>query len=411
MTANLKLAVRVLARRKVFTAISLVGISLTLVVLVVATAIIDNVFAARQPQSRLDRMLVVSEVAMSGPNVTEMSNPGFGFLNATVTNLPGAERLSVFADLETMVVYNGGGRIEVAMRRTDADYWRIFDHRFVEGAPFAEGDVQGNRNVAVISEKLRDQLFGRAPAVGRMMDIGGIPYRIAGVVPRVSIAQLWAYADVWAPLPLPTHDERTAAFGRLFGVVLARSRADIPAMQRAFEARLARYPVKDPKVYKEVRSGLDTTFESFARDVTHNRLGDRAPALVRAVGAGIALLFMVLPVLNLVTLNLSRILERSSEIGVRKAFGAPRRALVGQFIVENIVLTVIGGALAFVLAIFVLHGIEQADIIPSAQFHLNLRVFAWGMLIAVVFGFISGVYPAWRMSRLDPVIALRGGAA
>ena len=58
--ANLKLALRVLARRKVFTAISLVGITLTLVVLMVATAILDNVFAAAKPESELDRMLFVS---------------------------------------------------------------------------------------------------------------------------------------------------------------------------------------------------------------------------------------------------------------------------------------------------------------------------------------------------------------
>ena len=61
-------------------------------------------------------------------------------------------------------------------------------------------------------------------------------------------------------------------------------------------------------------------------------------------------LFMALPTLNLVNINLSRILERSSEIGVRKAFGASSRTLVGQFVMENVILTLVGGALALVLS-------------------------------------------------------------
>ena len=60
-----------------------------------------------------------------------------------------------------------------------------------------------------------------------------------------------------------------------------------------------------------------------------------------------ALLFITLPTMNLVSINLSRIMERASEIGVRKAFGASSRTLVGQFVMENVVLTVIGGAIGF----------------------------------------------------------------
>ena len=88
--ANLKLALRVLARRKVFTAISLVGITLTLVVLMVATAILDNVFAAGKPESQLDRMLFVSVVGRYSKESSQTSPPGYGFLQKTIRDLPGA---------------------------------------------------------------------------------------------------------------------------------------------------------------------------------------------------------------------------------------------------------------------------------------------------------------------------------
>jgi putative ABC transport system permease protein len=121
-----------------------------------------------------------------------------------------------------------------------------------------------------------------------------------------------------------------------------------------------------------------------------------------------ALLFMALPAINLVNLNVSRIMERASEIGVRKAFGASSRTLVVQFVVENLALTVIGGLIGFVLAGFVLRSINQSGLIPYAELALNTRIFLWGLLLAIGFGLLSGVYPAWRMSRVHPVVALKG---
>ncbi len=117
---------------------------------------------------------------------------------------------------------------------------------------------------------------------------------------------------------------------------------------------------------------------------------------------------MALPTINLVNINLSRILERASEIGVRKAFGASSLALVGQFLVENILLTLVGGALGWILSAAVLRAINVSGFIPYAEFHLNLRILLYGVLTALFFGVMSGIYPAWRMSRLHPVQALTG---
>jgi putative ABC transport system permease protein len=124
----------------------------------------------------------------------------------------------------------------------------------------------------------------------------------------------------------------------------------------------------------------------------------------------LALLFMALPVLNLINLSLSRILERSSEIGVRKAFGASSWTLVGQFLVESVVLTLIGGALGLALSALAIRMLGNADFIPYAQLSLNFRVFLYGLAFALAFGVLSGAYPAWRMSRLHPVEALHGRA-
>jgi putative ABC transport system permease protein len=126
--------------------------------------------------------------------------------------------------------------------------------------------------------------------------------------------------------------------------------------------------------------------------------------------AGLALLFMLLPAVNLVNLNVSRIMERASEIGVRKSFGASSVVLVGQFLVENVALTLIGAAIALVLSIWLLWAVNGSGLILYADLRMNYRVFLAGLGFALLFGTVSGVYPAWRMSRLNPVQALKGAS-
>jgi putative ABC transport system permease protein len=93
---------------------------------------------------------------------------------------------------------------------------------------------------------------------------------------------------------------------------------------------------------------------------------------------------------------------------VRKAFGASSLTLIGQFLVESVVLTTIGGCIGFALAELCLLLLNRSELIPYGDFGVNLRVFAVGMLLSVVFGIVSGVYPAWRMSRMHPVASIQG---
>ena len=101
-------------------------------------------------------------------------------------------------------------------------------------------------------------------------------------------------------------------------------------------------------------------------------------------------------------------MERSAEIGVRKAFGATRWQLTAQFLIENIFLSMLGCLIALGLTHGLLIWLSQSGIIPYLQLGVNWKVFMYGMLATIVFGLVSGVLPAWRMARLDPVLALKG---
>ena len=415
MKSYLKLAITILARRKFFTFVSLFGITLTLVVLVVATAILDDVFSPNAPESRFDRALVIDRVIQSGPNGVMSVNPGYGFLQKYVLNLPGIERASAFSSLFGGTIYTAGNGIDARVRRTDANYWKILDFQYLEGRPYTADDEARGAFVAVITEGLREKLFANAPAAGREIEIGSQRFTVIGVVKNVPATRLTAYGEMWIPITTAkSSDYRHQFVGDWNAVVLLRDRADIRRVQNDFQAIVRRIPPSDPKNFDKVTARLNTLYERFAYDVMGGplrRFSDSAPAVLGIILSILTLLFMTLPALNLVTLNLSRILERAPEIGVRKAFGAPRRMLVLQFITENVILTLIGGVCAFLLGILAVLVVNRLGVIPHSQIAMNARVFAYGMLVAAFFGVFSGAYPAWRMSRLDPVTALRGGAA
>ena len=405
------LALKVLARRKFFTFISLFGISLTLVVLMVATAILDNLFSPRKPESRYDRALSVLILGEYGPESDRISRPGYGFLDKYVRDLPGAEATSIFSGADSTAMYRQGQKIDTFIRRTDGAYWQIHDFTFLEGGPFGQADDDAANHVAVITADVRQKLFGGAPAVGRTVEVEGRRFRVVGVVPSVPMTRVNAFSEIWTPNSTTKNPEyKRERFGDYGAVVLARSKDDFPRLRAAFNERLDRYVFEDPKKFNKVAAGLDTPFESVARMSFDNKMESQRVTILKAIFIVAALLFITLPTMNLVSINLSRIMERASEIGVRKAFGASSRALVGQFVVENVVLTVIGGILGFILSIAALALLNRASPIPHMVFDVNLRIFLNGMLIAAAFGVISGVYPAWRMSRMHPVNALRGGA-
>jgi putative ABC transport system permease protein len=100
-------------------------------------------------------------------------------------------------------------------------------------------------------------------------------------------------------------------------------------------------------------------------------------------------------------------MERSSEIGIRKAFGAPIRTLLWQFIIENIFITFIGGAVALAFTLTIIYLINSSGWIAHADLTINLSVFAVSVFLCLLFGLLSGVLPALRMSKLSIIEALK----
>ena len=408
----LSLAVKVLLRRKFFTFISLFGISFTLLVLMVVTAIFDHALAPMAPETRMDRTLGIHNAVMYGPHSTWQSNAGFKLLNTYARNLPGVERLSLYSGGGTVHSYLDGQKIESSLKRTDDEYWRILDFTFVEGGPYGTQDFAEARFVAVINEATRQRFFNGRPALGQTIEADGQRFHVVGVVEDVSEMRQVPFADIWVPYTTAKTDAyKRELMGGFHAIALARDRASMVQLHDEFNSRLRR--VELPKGSTNIVAPFETHLQLLARLLPTGDRKDPESQVWKLVVflAVLAALFALIPTVNLVNINISRIMERASEIGVRKAFGAPACTLVGQFLVENVLLTIVGGLIGLVLSFFVIRALTMSGILRYAHFGINARVFGYGMLIAIVFGLVSGVYPAWRMSRLNPVDALKGGVS
>jgi len=407
----LTMTLAVLKRRPFYTAISLFGISFTLLVLMVVTAIADHALAPMAPESRQPRMLGVHSARMFGPNSAWLSDGGYMLFDKYARNLPGVEALTIFSGSNTVSTYLGDQRITSNLKRTDGAFWRVFDFTFLEGSPYSQADVDDARFVAVISRDSRDRLFGGQPALGKTFEADGQTFRVVGVVENVPDIRLAPFADIWAPTTTSKTDAyKREIMGGFNAVVLARSADDLPKIREEFNARVSRIELPD-KAYKSLVAPFETKYDSLAREspFADRSSPDRQGPKLTLFLVIAALLFVTLPTVNLVNVNISRILERASEIGVRKAFGAPTRSLVAQFVVENVLLTLAGGAIGLALSGLVLRALNRSGVFANSALTVNGRVFLYGALLAIAFGLVSGVYPAWRMARLHPVEALKGG--
>ena len=408
---TLKIAWKVLGRRRFFTFVSLFGIAFTLAVLIVVAAIADYRLVPRGAEQPLRGALYVKQMRMTGKENEWVGGPGWRLLDRYARDLPGIAQTTFFTNPGNVANYPDGEKVVSKLRNTDAEYWGVFAFRFLEGAPYTRDDVAAARQVVVINDATRRRFFGAAPAVGRDFAIDGRAYRVVGVVETVPGDQDLAFADVWKPhTTIASEAWHERLMGDCVGVFVPARGAGTGAAQAEFAARMQRVEFDDPANYDTMTGGLENRLELVARDVVWTPPGQSSVGRVALYLFGGAFLFMLLPAINLISINLSRIYERSSEIGVRKAFGATNADLVGQFLLENVVLCVLGSVLALAAASGILELVETISPLAYADFHINWRVFLIGVVLAVLFGVLSGAWPAYKMSRQHPVLALQGGS-
>lgn len=404
-----KIAIAVLKRRKFFTFISLFGISFTLTILMVATAFIDKMLSPSYPDYKRNRSLYITGVAMvnSKEGWYNGNAASFHLLDHYVSKLKTPEKMGIFTFSSPANAYVNNKKLVIEYKYTDANYWDIAEYEFIEGKPYTKQQIDNAEHVGVISESTKKNYFGDVgSAVGKTIEVDEMNYRVIGVVRDLPRSMRNFYGDLYLPYTVTKRNYKEAGLMGSFGaVLLAKSEDAVPEMKAEYEQMIAKIPLNN-KEYDKLYAHADSTLEGVSRKLFGND-EDAGIATTMSIVGLFVLLFLLLPTINLVNINITRIMERSSEIGVRKAFGASSRTLVYQFIVENVILTLLGGIIGVFLSLACIFLFNQSNLLPNLNLTLNPTVLLCGLLICLFFGLLSGVYPAWRMSKLNVVNALK----
>ncbi|RYU92270.1 ABC transporter permease [Mucilaginibacter terrigena] len=401
-----KIAIAVLKRRKFFTFLSLFGISFTIIILMVMTAFIDKVVNDTYPDKKRDRSLYINKMELRGKESMNGGAPSYYFLKHYVGSMKTPVKFAISSGFNSTNTYVNNRKIVINYKYTNADYWEVLDYKFSEGKPLTKQQIDNAEKVAVITEDMKKEYFGDSGTVlGKYIEADNVKYRICGVVKTLPITSYLFYADVYLPITVTKTNLMSdkGYMGNFTAIVLAANTGDVPKMKKEFDGIMAKVPIPG-KEWDHVYSHADSYIQGYLR--TGNETNSGMLYAITAVTL-FALFVMLLPTLNLVNVNITRIMERSSEIGVRKAFGASSFTLVYQFIVENLILTFLGGLIGIVLSLVAMYVINSANLIANLNLELNFTVLFYTVITCIVFGLLSGVYPAWRMSKLNVVTALK----
>jgi putative ABC transport system permease protein len=330
--------------------------------------------------------------ALSLDDVEALSDPA---------NVPAASAVGAIVQGNLPVLY-GGESVNTSVSGVSPAYMEINNlNEFQLGDGLTETDNATSARVAVLGAGVASDLFGVEYPVGRAVKIGGVSYEVVGILEEAG-GGIGGFTDDNVYVPL------TTAQSRLF---TERTRRGQKAVTSISLEAVTSEQVQDAinQVTETLREqhdivyGDDDDFSIFDQSSLLETVNTVTASLTAFLGA-IAAISLLVGGIGIMNIMLVSVTERTREIGIRKAIGAYRRDILVQFLLESMVLSLLGGALGIAFGWL----ITQA---ASRAFDLTMVIDAGTVFLsasfAAVVGLIFGIYPAWRASKLQPIEALR----
>ncbi len=295
------------------------------------------------------------------------------------------------------MVYGGGKRSRnVEVRAVSDDYFKINDLKVDQGRLFAPQETLNGVDVVIIGRDLADKFFPNVNPIGKTIRIQSFEFRVIGVAERQG-SVFGNSLDKFAVAPYTSSMRRLVNPHRIVDAIMVKT-PDLPSMHQAMdEAEELMRARRHLKPDQEDNFHLETSDDVLSFWAKISKILYMAlPMLV-----GISLVVGGIVIMNIMLMAVS---ERTREIGIRKALGARRRDILRQFLVEATTLSTAGAMLGVVTGILLAKLVSAISPLPASVSFVSIVA---GVLLGAGVGIISGVYPASRAARLDPIAALR----
>jgi putative ABC transport system permease protein len=280
----------------------------------------------------------------------------------------------------------------------DENFMELKGYKVGAGRNFSQNEQVNAINVCILGVDIIDQLYEKGSPVGTELVVSGIKLKVIGVLEKKG-NMMGGGDDRVIMVPLETG--RKMAVGRNLTFDITTSSSKITNLDDFMEeARGAMRKVRmDPLGMEDSFSidRSDSIAKSFESITGSLRIGGFVIGFITLLGAAIALM-------NIMMVSVS---ERTREIGIRKSLGATPGRILQQFLIEAIVICLLGGIGGIMLAIPIGNIIAQAISSGAASFIIPWLWMTTGIIICILVGLFSGIYPAFKASKMDPVDALR----
>jgi putative ABC transport system permease protein len=313
-----------------------------------------------------------------------------------VSVLPPRMKWAIETDAQAYATSPYARQRQVILNAVEGDYFQIKSYNFTAGRAITQQEYQHGSNVLVIGDEVATYFFPNLDPIGRELRIRGIPYTIVGRIEKQgSLFGMSMDKFVIGPLESPLK-RITNPRGDIDGMMIkASSTAEMyDAMELVRESMRGRRHLRPANA------------DNFSIETSESALQEfnQVKNVMTVAGTALPMIGLVVGGMVIMNIMLVAVAERTREIGIRKSLGARRKDILRQFLVEAATLSTLGAVIGIALGLGAAALIEANTPLPAA-------VAPWSLVAATLLGLgvgiVSGVYPARRASRLDPIEALR----
>ena len=319
-------------------------------------------------------------------------------MEALKNELPAIAAIAPRVSLSTQIIANGNNWLATVTGSTN-DYFELGNWKFEIGREFQEDETISGSRVAIIGKTVQKNLFGEDSPIDEVIRINKVPFTVIGLL-EAKGGTAWADLDDTIIVPLKTAKQRLVA-KKFPGDQIRSMTINVSSSDLLFKTE-ADIDTVMRKLHKISANGNpDFVIRNYAQFLNARQESSRVMSILLATVAGISLIVGGIGIMNIMLVTVT---ERTKEIGVCMTVGAKKRDVLLQFLIESLMISLIGGCLGIALGLGVIFGVSEYFNWKMSLDYMSLVLsFVFSSSIGVIFGF----YPARKAASLNPIDALR----